>query len=105
MTIGRTGPIEPSRPINESGKGALAGKIAKNDDTVDISTEAYKKADWLSAVEIVSAAPAPGIRADRVAELKAKINDPAYITEALLRGTADKIIDVLWPSGGDKLKF
>ncbi|MDR2659246.1 MAG: flagellar biosynthesis anti-sigma factor FlgM [Spirochaetaceae bacterium] len=103
MTIGRTGPIEPSRPLNEGGRGAPAGKIAKNDDTVSISKEAFKKADWLNAIEIVSSAPE--VRESRVAELKAKINDPAYITDTLLNGTADKIIDVLWPNGGDKLKF
>jgi negative regulator of flagellin synthesis FlgM len=103
MTIGRTGPIEPSRPINEREKSAPAGKIAKNDDTVSISTEAYKKADWLNAVEIVSATP--DIRESRVAELKAKINDPDYITDSLLKEAADKIIDVLWPNGGDKLEF
>jgi negative regulator of flagellin synthesis FlgM len=103
MTIGRTGPIESTRPVNESRRNDPAGKTAKTDVTVSISTEALKKSEWLSAIEIVSAAP--DIRADRVAELKAKINDPAYITDALSYATADKIIDVLWPGGGDKLKF
>jgi negative regulator of flagellin synthesis FlgM len=103
MTIGRTGPIEPSRPINESGRGTPADKIAKNGDTVSISKEAYKKADLLNAREIVYSAP--DARASRIDELKAKINDPAYITETLLKNTADKIIDVLWPEGGDTLKF
>jgi negative regulator of flagellin synthesis FlgM len=54
-------------------------------------------------VELVSAAP--DVREDRVAELKAKIDDPAYINETLLNGTVDKIIDVLWPDGGDTLKL
>jgi negative regulator of flagellin synthesis FlgM len=103
MTIGRTGPIEPTRPVNEGSRSAPAGKTAKTDVTVSISTEALKKADWLNAIELVSAAP--DIRADRVAELKARINDPAYINETLLNGTADKIIDVLWPGGGDTLKL
>jgi negative regulator of flagellin synthesis FlgM len=103
MTIGRTGPIEPTRPLNEGGKGAPAGKIAKTDVTVNISKEALKKADWLNAIEIVSAAP--DVRADRVAELKAKVNDPAYITETLLNGAVDRVIDVLWPNGGETLNL
>jgi negative regulator of flagellin synthesis FlgM len=103
MTIGRTGPVEPTRPINEGRRNDPAGKTAKTDVTVSISTEALKKAEWLSAIEIVSAAP--DVRADRIAELKVKVNDPAYITDALLNVTADKIIDVLWPGGGDKLKL
>jgi negative regulator of flagellin synthesis FlgM len=103
MIIGRTGPIEPPRPVSENRRNDPAAKTAKTDVTVTISTEARRKADWLSALELVSAAP--DVRADRVAELKAKINDPAYITETLLYETADKIIDVLWPNGGDKLKL
>jgi negative regulator of flagellin synthesis FlgM len=103
MTIGRTGPIEPTRPVNESRRNDAAGKTAKTDVTVSISTEALKKAEWLRAIEIVSVAP--DVRADRVAELKAKINDPAYVTDALMNATADKIVDVLWPGGGDTLKL
>jgi hypothetical protein len=80
-----------------------AGKTPKTGVTVNISTEAFKKADWLNAVAIVSAAP--DVHSDRVSELKAKINDPAYITKTLLDGTVDKIIDVLWPNGGEKLKL
>jgi anti-sigma28 factor (negative regulator of flagellin synthesis) len=32
---------------------------------------------------------------DRVAELKAKIDDPAYMTDAILGATADRILDQL----------
>ncbi|MDR2795640.1 MAG: flagellar biosynthesis anti-sigma factor FlgM [Spirochaetaceae bacterium] len=103
MTIGRTGPIEQARPLNEGGRVAVAGKAAKPDVTVSISNEAFKKADWLNAIELVSAAP--DVRGDRISELKAKIDDPAYINETLLNGTVDKIIEVLWPNGGDKLKL
>ncbi|MDR3357242.1 MAG: flagellar biosynthesis anti-sigma factor FlgM [Spirochaetaceae bacterium] len=103
MTIGRTGPIETTRPLNERGRVNAAGKAAKPDVTVSISKEAFKKADWLNAIELVSAAP--DVRTDRVAELKSKINDPAYINEILLNGTVDKVIDVLWPDGGDTLKL
>jgi negative regulator of flagellin synthesis FlgM len=103
MTIGRTGPIEQVRPLNEGGRAVAAGKTAKPDVTVSISKEAFEKADWLNAMELVSAAP--DVREDRIAELKAKINDPAYINETLLNGTVDKIIDTLWPGGGDTLKL
>ncbi|MDR0663072.1 MAG: flagellar biosynthesis anti-sigma factor FlgM [Spirochaetaceae bacterium] len=103
MTIGRTVPIEPTRPVSENKRNDPANKTAKTGVTVVISTEARRKADWLNAIELVSAAP--DIRADRVAELKGKINDPAYINDILLNDTADRIIDVLWPNGGDTLNF
>jgi negative regulator of flagellin synthesis FlgM len=44
------------------------------------------------AVELVSSAS--DVRADRIEELKRKINDPSYITETLISATADKIMDV-----------
>jgi negative regulator of flagellin synthesis FlgM len=103
MTIGRTGAIETTRPLNESGRDAPAGKTTKTGVTVNISNEAFKKADWLNAVAIVSAVP--DVRSDRVSELKAKINDPAYISQTLLEGTVDKVIDVLWPNGGETLRL
>jgi hypothetical protein len=80
-----------------------AGKTTKTGVTVNISNEAFKKADWLNAVAIVSTAP--DVRSDRVLELKARINDPAYITQTLLEGTVDRVIDVLWPNGGETLKL
>jgi negative regulator of flagellin synthesis FlgM len=103
MTIGRTGAIEPARPLGESGRDTSVGKTTKSGVMVNISREAFKKADWLSAIAIVSSVP--DVRSDRVSELKAKINDPAYITETLLDGTVDKVIDVLWPNGGETLKL
>ncbi|GMO39082.1 MAG: hypothetical protein Ta2B_18650 [Termitinemataceae bacterium] len=98
MTIGRLDPLDSIQPVKQSGKVGQTSKTNKS-DSVSISNEAMQKADLFAAVEIVKSAP--DVRADRVAELKAKINDPNYITEALLRGTVDKLIDVLWPNSGD----
>ena len=44
-------------------------------------------------MEIAKAAPE--VRSDLVAELKAKIQDPNYINEAVVSMTADRIIDQL----------
>ncbi|GHV83413.1 hypothetical protein AGMMS50212_07530 [Spirochaetia bacterium] len=99
MTIDRVGPLDPIQPGKS---GNRIGHVEKKSsgDSVNISAEARQKADFLHAFEIVSAAPVPGVRADRIAELKAKINDPAYITETVLNGTVDSIIDTLFPNSG-----
>jgi negative regulator of flagellin synthesis FlgM len=68
---------------------------ASSEPTVNISRAAVSREDFLHALEIVKAADTPDIRADRVAELKAKINDPAYINESLIKLTADRVVDLL----------
>ena len=42
------------------------------------------------------AASAPDIRAERIAELKEKINDPSYIDDKVINATASKLIDALF---------
>jgi negative regulator of flagellin synthesis FlgM len=60
-------------------------------DSISLSSEAVEKAELYRAKEIVAAAP--DVRADRVAELKAKINDPSYLNDTIIQGTADKIME------------
>ncbi|GMO51076.1 MAG: flagellar biosynthesis anti-sigma factor FlgM [Termitinemataceae bacterium] len=104
MTIGRVGSLDHIEPVKPGSKVIQPVKTNQS-DSVSISNEALKKSDFISALEIVKAAP--DVRADRVAEMKAKINDPSYITETLLNGTVDKIVDMLWPDsiGEPKLKL
>jgi negative regulator of flagellin synthesis FlgM len=68
---------------------------AASEPAVSISNMAVNREEFLRTLEIVKAAEAPDIRADRVAELKAKINDPAYINESLIKLTADRVVDLL----------
>ncbi|GHU39202.1 hypothetical protein FACS1894190_02820 [Spirochaetia bacterium] len=98
MTIGRMNPLDPIQPV-KTGERTDQVKSKGKVDSVSISEEAFKKADLLHAIDIVSAAP--DVRADLVAEMKKKINDPAYINDIVLNGAAEKIIDVLWPNAGD----
>ena len=89
MTIGRIGDIQPIQPGRE---GERSGRVEKRDaggDSVSISTEAKEKADFLRVFDVVK--ETPDIRTELVAELKQKINDPAYM-DAILGGTADRII-------------
>ena len=89
MTIGRIGDIQPIQPGRE---GERNGRVEKRDvgDSVSISTEAKEHADFLRALDVVK--ETPDIRMERVAELKKKINDPAYIDAILVSETADRVI-------------
>ncbi|GMO39676.1 MAG: flagellar biosynthesis anti-sigma factor FlgM [Termitinemataceae bacterium] len=101
MTIDRVGSTNPIQPNKPGGKVVQPAKAEKS-DSVSISAEAVKKADWFKAMEVAKAAP--DVRAERIAELKAKINDPSYITETILYGTVDKVIDVLFRDSDVSLK-
>jgi negative regulator of flagellin synthesis FlgM len=88
MTIDRINHVEPIQPGKKTGK---TGQVSKDieSDSISLSSEALEKAELYRAMELVSAAE--DIRAERVAELKRKLNDPSYINDALIRATANKI--------------
>jgi negative regulator of flagellin synthesis FlgM len=90
MTIERIGFPEPIQPGKKPGRNEPVSQSAKS-DSISVSKEALEKAELYRAIEVVSAAP--DVRADRVAELKAKINDPSYINDRIINATADKIME------------
>jgi negative regulator of flagellin synthesis FlgM len=90
MTIDRIGSIDPIQPGKKPGRTNQISQDVKA-DSIALSSEAMEKGELYQAVEIVSSAS--DVRADRVAELKKKINDPSYINDTVIQTTADKIID------------
>jgi negative regulator of flagellin synthesis FlgM len=93
MTIDKIGSIDPIQPGKKPGRVDQARETSKA-DSISISSEAVEKAELYRAMEL--AAAAPDVRAERVAELKAKINDPAYLSDQVIDATADKLIDALF---------
>jgi negative regulator of flagellin synthesis FlgM len=90
MTIDRINPLDPIQPGKKPGR---TGQVSKDvtPDSISLSSEAVEKAELYRAMELVSAAE--DLRADRIAELKKKINDPSYIDDAVIKTTADRIMD------------
>jgi negative regulator of flagellin synthesis FlgM len=95
MTIDRLNSIDPIRDPQKPSLGGKAEK-ARGGDSISISSDAAQKADLFKALELAKAAPET--RSDRIAELKAKINEASYIDDAVLSMTADRIIDQLFGS-------
>ena len=93
MTIDRIGTIDPIQPGKRPGKAGQVNESPKT-DSISISSAAQEKAELMRIQELASAAS--DIRAEKVAELKAKINDPSYIDEKVINATANKLIDALF---------
>lgn len=86
------GPVENVKkavPVEKPGNADAARPL------VNISQKAVDREEFMRALDIVRAAESPEARAGRVAELKAKINDPAYINESIIKLTADRVADLL----------
>ena len=90
MTIDRIGSIDPIQPGKKTGQNSRVTTPNKA-DSISLSAEAMEKGGLYKAMEIVSSAS--DVRAERIAELKEKINDPSYINETVLNATAEKIMD------------
>ena len=93
MTIDRIGSVDPIQPGKKPGRTGQVNETSRA-DSINISSEAQEKAELYRVREL--AANAPDIRADRVAELKEKINDPSYINDRIVSATADRLIDALF---------
>ena len=93
MTIDRIGSIDPIQPGKKPSQANKVGGL-RGEDSISISSEAQEKAELFRVREL--AAAAPEVRAERVAELKEKINDPSYIDDKVINATADKLIDALF---------
>jgi negative regulator of flagellin synthesis FlgM len=92
MIIDRLNSIDPIRDPQKPSVGDKAEKA--RGDSIAISSDAAQKAVLYKTLELAKAAP--DVRSDRVAELKAKINEPGYMSDAVVSMTADRIIDQLF---------
>jgi negative regulator of flagellin synthesis FlgM len=92
MTIDRLSSIDPIRDPSKTSSTERVSRAVRG-DSIAISSDAAQKAELYNALETAKAAP--DVRSDLVAELKAKIQDPNYINDAVVSMTADRILDQL----------
>jgi len=90
MTIERLGPVDPVQRYSQTEKTQRASQ-PKN-DSVDFSDEARIKAELFQMTEQVK--NAPDVRADRIAEVKKKLEDPNYIDNVVVEHVAEQIMDM-----------
>ena len=67
-----------------------SAKVNSETDSISVSKEAAEKAEayYLDMV----ASETPDVRADRIAEVKAKIKDPNYLSDAVIQSAAEKFM-------------
>jgi negative regulator of flagellin synthesis FlgM len=92
MGIDKIGPINNINNYSKVNKKDAINKVDST-DSVSISKEALNMAETNKAMEIVNSAP--DVRADRVNEVKAKMNNPDYIDEIIAKSLADRIMKAL----------
>ncbi len=91
MTIDRIGPVDPLSRFNKTEK-AVRSELKEKTDSIDVSSEAKKSAELLQTLDSVKAAP--DVREDRIAEVKARLQDPNYINDTVVNSVADKLMDL-----------
>jgi len=77
----------------------LENRIGRNDqirggdrfDSISLSSEAMEIAEIYQVAEAVKSSEV--LSDARIAELKARINDPSYLNERTITATADRIMD------------
>ena len=92
MTIDRLGSVDP---LKNYGKAERSSKPVRTggSDSIEVSSEARAQAEVLMAKD--AALSAPEIRADRIAELKVRVQDPNYGNRAMLEAVAEGIMKSL----------
>jgi negative regulator of flagellin synthesis FlgM len=89
MNINRINAIEPVGRVDSSETVARISKTERG-ASIQVSSEARQAQTLRLAADVAMSSPA--IRTDRVADLKAKINDPSYMNDTLISHTADHIL-------------
>lgn len=91
MMIDKIGGMTPLNNVQKTRRTEEASRVDLGHDSISVSAEAKEMAEAYYLKQV--AAETPNVRADRVAEVKAKIKDPSYLSDAILASTADRILD------------
>ncbi|MFC2289137.1 MAG: flagellar biosynthesis anti-sigma factor FlgM [Treponema lecithinolyticum] len=91
MVIDRLGGIDPLKDIQSTHKNTAKHNVSAGRDSISISDEAREMAEAYYLSEV--AAETPDVRSERVAQVREKIKDPAYLNVQTISSTADKILD------------
>ena len=88
--IDKIGRLNPLNNVQNIRKTDNAAKVSSQTDSISVSKEAVEKAEAYYLDKV--AAETPNVRADRIAEVKAKIKDPSYLSDEVILSTAEKVM-------------
>ena len=90
MVVDPVGPADPVTNLKGIDQTARPQPSSVT-DSVNLSQEARSVGDLYAATEIAN--NSPDVRAELVAEIKGKLQDPNYITASIIDQVADRIAD------------
>jgi negative regulator of flagellin synthesis FlgM len=90
MTIDRVGPVDPLQNLKKA-KGPEKPRKNEGEDSIQVSEEARSKAEVYQATELAKGAPE--IRWELVEEIKKRLQDPNYLSDKVLDGLAQKLME------------
>jgi negative regulator of flagellin synthesis FlgM len=90
MMIDKIGGLNPLNNVQNIRKTDSAAKVSSQTDSISVSKEAVEKAEAYYLDKV--AAETPNVRADRIAEVKAKIKDPSYLSDEVILSAAEKVM-------------
>ncbi len=88
--IDKIGGLNPLNNVQNIRKTDNAAKVSSQTDSISVSKEAVEKAEAYYLDKV--AAETPNVRADRIAEVKAKIKDPSYLSDEVILSAAEKVM-------------
>ncbi len=91
MIIDKLGRLDPLKDVQKTQRNAVNERLPAGHDSIEISSEARAMAEDMYLSEI--AAGTPDVRMDRVAQVKEKIQDPAYLNADVISSAADKVME------------
>ena len=90
MIIDKIGGINPLSNVQGSQRVAARSSVFMGEDSIAVSREAQEMAEAYYLSEV--AAETPDVRSDLVEQIKIKIQDPMYLSDAVIDSTVDKIM-------------
>ncbi len=91
MSIDKIGGVNPLNNVQSTRRTNETAKSSFGSDSISVSAEAKEAAEVYYMNQV--AAETPDVRADRVAEVKAKLQDPNYLNNIVIASAADKLME------------
>ncbi len=88
--INKINELNPLNNVQSTKKTENVAKFSAGSDSIEVSDEARLKAEAYYLQKVAD--ETPDVRADRIAEVKAKIKDPSYLNNAVIQSAAEGIM-------------
>jgi len=90
VIIDKLGGVNPLNNVQSSQRVSARSSVSFGSDSISVSAEAQELAEALYLSEV--AAETPDVRTDLVEQIRIKIQDPMYLSDAVIDSTVDNIM-------------